>query len=77
MAHSRAKIRFNEAKIGFVPHSGASYYLSRLPGEIGTYAALTGNLLNGDDCLAAELTEYRQPGDRERFISHLEEIACG
>ena len=34
---------------GFVPHSGASFYLSRLPGEIGTFLALTGLPITGID----------------------------
>lgn len=36
-----------ETKIGFFPDVGASYFLSRLDGEIGTYLALTGGLIKG------------------------------
>jgi 3-hydroxyisobutyryl-CoA hydrolase len=36
-----------ETKIGFFPDVGASYYLSRLDGQIGTYLALTGTSLSG------------------------------
>lgn len=36
-----------ETKIGYCPDVGASYYLSRLDGEIGTYLALTGSTLTG------------------------------
>lgn len=32
-----------------MPHGGSSYYLSRLPGELGTYLALTGLPLNGEE----------------------------
>jgi len=35
-----------EAKIGYSPDVGASYFLSRLDGEIGTYLALTSETLN-------------------------------
>lgn len=34
-----------EAKIGYSPDVGASYFLSRLDGEIGTYLALTSETL--------------------------------
>lgn len=44
-----SKLAFNEVSFGFVPHSGASYYLSRLPGEIGTFLALTGLPVSGVD----------------------------
>ena len=44
-----SKLSFNEASFGFVPHGGSSFYLSRLPGEIGTFLALTGFPLTGID----------------------------
>jgi len=44
-----SKLCFNEVTFGFVPHSGASFYLSRLPGEIGTFLALTGLPITGID----------------------------
>ena len=40
-----------ETKIGFFPDVGASYYLSRLDGQIGTYLALTGASLSGRTAL--------------------------
>ena len=36
-----------ETKIGYCPDVGASHYLSRLDGELGTYLALTGDILRG------------------------------
>lgn len=36
-----------ETKIGYCPDVGASYFLSRVDGEIGTYLALTGDILSG------------------------------
>lgn len=36
---------------------GASYYLSRLPFEIGTYLALTGNTLRGRDIVRAGIAK--------------------
>lgn len=40
---------FNEVTFGFTPHSGASFYMSRMPGEFGTFMALTGLPINGID----------------------------
>ncbi len=36
-----------ETKIGYCPDVGASYFLSRIDGEIGTYLALTGDTITG------------------------------
>ncbi|KAJ7024318.1 3-hydroxyisobutyryl-coenzyme A hydrolase isoform 1 [Mycena alexandri] len=38
-----------ETKIGYCPDVGASYFLSRLDGQLGTYLALTGETLRGRD----------------------------
>jgi len=44
-------IRFNEVQYGFVPHAGSTYFLSKLPGEVGTFLALTGMDMNGTDAI--------------------------
>ena len=40
-----------ETNIGYVPDVGASYYMSRLDGQLGTYLCLTGTTLRGRDVL--------------------------
>lgn len=40
-----------ETKIGYCPDVGASFFLSRLDGELGTYLALTGHVLKGREVL--------------------------
>ena len=40
-----------ETKIGYFPDVGASYFLSRLDGEVGTYLALTSDKLVGREVL--------------------------
>ena len=40
-----------ETKIGYCPDVGATYFLSRLDGEIGTYLGLTGESIKGRDVL--------------------------
>lgn len=49
---------YPEVQIGFHPDSGASYYLSRLPGYLGEYLALTGKKLNGVDMMACGLATH-------------------
>lgn len=64
-----SKLTFNEASFGFVPHGGSSFYLSRLPGELGTFLALTGSPLTGIDAkelgIADSLVHYSQAYEEE------------
>lgn len=59
---------FNDVTYGFVPHGGSTYYLSRLPGELGTFLAVTGLPLTGIDAvqlkLADELVHTSKPYER-------------
>ncbi len=48
---------FNDVTFGFVPHGGSSFYLSRLPNEIGTFLALTGLPLMGADAMEFKLAD--------------------
>lgn len=45
-------------QLGFHPDAGASFYLSRLPGYIGEYLALTGDKLNGVEMIACGLATH-------------------
>jgi len=47
-----------ETSLGSSPNAGASYFLSRLPGFIGEYLALTGARLDGSDLLACGLATH-------------------
>ena len=52
-----SRMAFNECTFGFVPHSGATYYLSRLPSEFGTFLALTGLPIHGADAAKLKLVD--------------------
>ncbi len=39
-----------EVSIGFFPDIGSSYFMSKLPGEMGMYLALTGATISASDC---------------------------
>ncbi len=42
-------VAHNEPTFGFVPHAGATFYFSRMKGEIGTFLAITGMPLHRGD----------------------------
>jgi enoyl-CoA hydratase len=48
-----------EVGIGFIPDVGATWFLPRLPGELGLYCALTGERLGPADALAAGIATHR------------------
>jgi enoyl-CoA hydratase len=48
-----------EVGIGFFPDVGATWFLPRLPGELGLYCALTGERLGPADALAAGIATHR------------------
>ncbi len=50
-----------ETGIGLFPDVGGGWFLSRLPGRIGQWLALTGARLNGADCLALDLATHYLP----------------
>ena len=47
------------SSIGFFPDIGATWFLPRLPGELGTYCALTGERLDAADGVAAGIATHR------------------
>ncbi|CAA7403870.1 unnamed protein product [Spirodela intermedia] len=59
-----------ETALGLFPDIGASYFLSRLPGNFGEYVGLTGVRLDGAEMLACGLATHFVPSTR---LSLLEE----
>jgi enoyl-CoA hydratase/carnithine racemase len=53
----RTRIAMPEVGIGLFPDVGASYFLSRLPGALGTYLALSGLQIRGADAVYARLAD--------------------
>jgi enoyl-CoA hydratase/carnithine racemase len=53
----RTRIAMPEVGIGLFPDVGGSYFLSRLPGSLGIYLALTGNQIRASDALYAQLAD--------------------
>ena len=63
-----------EVGIGFFPDIGATWFLPRMPGELGTYCALTGERLNAADGVAAGIATHRVASAR---FPELVEALCG
>ncbi|MEH6368413.1 MAG: 3-hydroxyisobutyryl-CoA hydrolase, partial [Pseudomonas marincola] len=57
----RTKMGMPETAIGYFPDVGGSYFLSRLPGELGTYLGVTGLQVRAQDALYARLADYCLP----------------
>lgn len=57
----RSKMAMPETLIGLFPDVGGGYFLSRCPGRLGEYLALTGTMLNGPQAVAAKLADIALP----------------
>jgi len=57
----RTRMAMPEVAIGFFPDVGGSYFLSRLPGQLGRYLALTGLQIGAADALYAQLADFYLP----------------
>jgi enoyl-CoA hydratase len=63
IATERTIFAMPEATIGLFPDVGGGWYLSRLPGRLGQYLALTAARLNGADMHAIGLATHYIPSD--------------
>lgn len=54
----KAQLGMPEVSIGFFPDVGGSYFLSRLPDEVGTYMGVTGNSVGAADALQIGLADW-------------------
>ena len=57
----RTKMAMPEVNIGLFPDVGGGYFLSRTPGQIGTYLGLTGDIIGAEDALYAGLADVFIP----------------
>ena len=61
VATENTQFAMPEGAIGLFPDVGAGWYLSRLPGRIGPFLALTGARFDGAECLWAGLATHYLP----------------
>jgi enoyl-CoA hydratase len=64
IATERTVFAMPEATIGLFPDAGAGWHLSRLPGRIGQYLALTAARLDGAEACALGLATHYIPSER-------------
>lgn len=74
VAGDRFLFAMPEVGIGFFPDVGATWFLPRLPGELGTYCALTGERLAAADAVAASIASHRVHSAR---FGELTDALCG
>ncbi|CAK1545811.1 unnamed protein product [Leptosia nina] len=55
VATDRTVVAMPEARLGYFPDVGASYFLPRLPDYVGTYMGLTGEKIKGNDVVTIGL----------------------
>jgi enoyl-CoA hydratase/carnithine racemase len=58
------RVAMPETTIGLFPDVGGGWFLSRCPGHLGEYLALTGQVLAAADAIAAGLADVMLPADR-------------
>jgi enoyl-CoA hydratase len=64
VAGDKFQFAMPEVGIGFFPDVGATWFLPRMPGELGTYCALTGDRFNAADACATGVATHRIPSAR-------------
>ena len=63
VATENTRFAMPETGIGLFPDVGGGWHLSRLPGRLGQYLALTGARLDGAECLWAGLATHYLPAE--------------
>lgn len=78
IVNERTKISMPEVSLGFFPDVGGTWLLSRAPGEIGTYFALTGHPMSGADAIYSNVADALiKSGDWPGLRKALTTIATG
>lgn len=75
IATERTVFAMPETKIGFFPDVGASFFLPRMPGQVGTYLGLTSAMLKGVQAYYAGIaTHYIHSSSLPALESRLAEL---
>ena len=64
IATERTKMAMPETNIGLFPDVGGGYFLSRCPGRVGEYLALTGHVISGADAVSVGLADVMLTSDQ-------------
>ena len=72
----RSRLAMPEVAIGYFPDVGGSYFLSRIPGEIGIYLGVSGVQIRAADALYCGLADWylesARLGQLDELLDHLE-----
>ncbi|MEO5660475.1 MAG: enoyl-CoA hydratase/isomerase family protein [Polaromonas sp.] len=60
----RTRMAMPETNIGLFPDVGGGYFLSRCPGHVGEYLALTGEVIGADEALGYGLADVKREAAR-------------
>ncbi|NBF01983.1 enoyl-CoA hydratase/isomerase family protein [Pseudomonas sp. Fl5BN2] len=60
----RSRLAMPEVAIGYFPDVGGSYFLSRIPGELGTYLGVSGVQIRAADALYCGLADWYLESDK-------------
>src|SRR2546423_13903651 len=74
VAGDRFSFAMPEVGIGFFPDVGATWFLPRMPGELGTWVGLTGDRLKSADAVAAGIATHHVRSER---FADLADALCG
>jgi enoyl-CoA hydratase/carnithine racemase len=64
----RTKMAMPETAIGLFPDVGGGYFLSRCPGRVGEWLALTGDTIGAADAIAFGLADGFLPADQQAAV---------
>lgn len=67
----RTRMAMPEVNIGLFPDVGGGYFLSRTPGEIGTYLGVSGEVIGAADALYAGLADVFLPAAQMPALSDM------
>ena len=68
----RSLLAMPEITIGYIPDVGASYFLNKVPGNLGLYLGLTGMRIKGEDAVYLGFANFHVHSSKKEFI--MEEI---
>jgi len=64
----RTKMAMPETAIGLFPDVGGGYFLSRCPGRVGEWLALTGDTIGAGDAIESRLADGCLPSDQQAAV---------
>ncbi|KPW60742.1 Enoly-CoA hydratase/isomerase family protein [Pseudomonas caricapapayae] len=67
----RSRLGMPEVAIGYFPDVGGSHFLSRLPGELGTWLGVTGSQIGAADALYCGLANWSMDSEMLPRLDHM------